>query len=191
VRCGAKVTALVVEIGTRQLQSIQLPLSFGAVIVFTVSDSVPPKRSEAVFPLPLNEEERQRFKDEEIVLLLSGFNNFGDKIYNYLKLKLSLVQEVVTAVETGGKFDVRDFGEVIAAGLGVPDAAVKMEIEENYRMISFPGSKSSQESGATSLPKLKAAEAPEASAFTSEAPPLPIDFRSGSDLDSFLGKDKI
>lgn len=87
---------------------------------------------------PLTDEEKQRFGEEEIVLLLSGFNNFGDKIYNYLKLPLKKVETLVSAVEGGGRFEVRDFGEVIAAGLGQPTPEVKQEIESMYRMIAFP-----------------------------------------------------
>lgn len=87
---------------------------------------------------PLSEEEKQRFANEEIVILMSGFNNFGDKIYNYLKLPLKNVDSLVHAVETGGRFEVREFGEVIAAGLGMPTAEVREEIESSFKMISFP-----------------------------------------------------
>ena len=91
--------------------------------------------------LPLSPEEKERFKDEEVVLLLSGFNDTGEKIYNYLKLKLEKVQSLVIAVETGGKFDVREYGEVIASGLGEPNAEEKAKIEKQYRMINFPKDK--------------------------------------------------
>ena len=90
--------------------------------------------------VPLTDDEKQRFAEEEIVLLLSGFNNFGSKIYNYVKLPFKKLDALVEAVEGGGRFDIRDFGEVIAAGLGVPAPEVKQEIESSYRMISFPSS---------------------------------------------------
>lgn len=87
---------------------------------------------------PLTEEEVARFAEEEIVLLLSGINNFGDKIYNYLKLPLKKVSDLVVAVEMGGKFDVRQFGEVIAAGTGTPSPEIRQEIEGAYRMMKMP-----------------------------------------------------
>jgi len=87
---------------------------------------------------PLTEEEKQKLGEEEIVLLLSGFNNHGDKIYNYLKLKLKDVETIIRAVNDGGRFDIREYGEVIAAGLGQPTDDVRAEIEGQYKMISFP-----------------------------------------------------
>lgn len=78
--------------------------------------------------------------NEEIVLLLGGFNNFGDKIYNYVKIPMAKVEELIKGVENGGRFDVREFGEVVAAGLGIPTPEVKKEIESTYRMITFPSS---------------------------------------------------
>ena len=87
---------------------------------------------------PLTEQEKERLGDEEIVLLLSGFNNFGDKIYNYLKAPLKNIETIVRSVEGGGRFDLREYGEVIAAGLGMPTEEVRREIEGQYRMINFP-----------------------------------------------------
>ena len=77
---------------------------------------------------------------EEIVLLLSGFNNFGDKIYNYVKIPLNKVQHLIDEVTNGGRFDVRDFGEVVAAGQGQPTPELRQEIESQYKMISLPQS---------------------------------------------------
>ncbi len=93
--------------------------------------------------VPLSDEDRARFADEEIVLLLTGFNNFGDKIYNYVKLTLKTVDNLIEAVEGGGRFDAREYGEVVAAGLGSPTPEVRKEIESSYRMVSFPKSEDS------------------------------------------------
>ena len=87
---------------------------------------------------PLTDEEKQTLGEEEIVLLLSGYNNFGDKIYNYIKLKLKNVEGLISAVDNGGRFDVREFGEVVAAGIGTPPPEVRQEMESQFRMISFP-----------------------------------------------------
>ena len=78
------------------------------------------------------------FTSEDIVLLLSGFNNFGDKIYNYLKLPVEKVDNLIEAVKNGGRFDIREYGEVVAAGLGVPTPEIKKEIEGSYKMLSIP-----------------------------------------------------
>jgi len=78
--------------------------------------------------------------NEDVVLLLGGFNNFGDKIYNYLKLPLDKVEELINALKNGGRFDIRDFGEVIAAGLGTPTPDVRQEIESVYKMMTMPAS---------------------------------------------------
>lgn len=87
---------------------------------------------------PLSEQEKEKLGEEEIVLLLSGFNNFGDKIYNYLKIPLKHIETIVYEVDKGGRFDIREYGEVIAAGLGMPTDEVRSEIEGQYRMINFP-----------------------------------------------------
>lgn len=89
---------------------------------------------------PLSGDEAKAVAAEDIVLLLSGFNNFGDKIYNYIKIPLTKVEQLIQAVNGGGRFEVREYGEVIAAGLGVPTPEVKQEIESSYKMISFPAS---------------------------------------------------
>jgi hypothetical protein len=100
---------------------------------------------------PLNAKEKELLGEEEIVLLLSGFNNYGDKIYNYLKIPLKNVDLIIKSAESGGRFDVGNFGEVIAAGLGTPPEDVREEIERQYKMLSFPasGEKIEGESGVT------------------------------------------
>lgn len=84
---------------------------------------------------PLTEEEKAKLGDEEIVLLLSGYNNFGDKIYNYIKLKFKNIEPLVLAVENGGRFDLHEYGEVVAAGMGNPPPEVRQEMESQYKMV--------------------------------------------------------
>lgn len=85
-----------------------------------------------------NPEDVEKYGDEEIVILLSGFNNMGDKIYNYLKMKFRDYFPMRDEMKKGGKFDPRMYGEVIAAGLGEPTAETKAEMERNYKMVTFP-----------------------------------------------------
>ena len=89
---------------------------------------------------PPTDEELLKLGEEEIVVLLSGFNNFGDKIYNYLKMKFKNYYPLRMSIKGGGRFDIRDFGEVIAAGMGAPTNEVRQEMESQFKMIAFPKS---------------------------------------------------
>lgn len=87
----------------------------------------------------LSEEEKEKLGEEDIVVLLGGFNNFGDKIYNYVKMKFKDYDKLRDDIKRGGRFDVRGYGEVVAAGKGDPTPEVKAEIASQYKMIAFPG----------------------------------------------------
>lgn len=86
----------------------------------------------------LSQEEKEKLGEEDIVVLLGGFNNFGDKIYNYIKMQFKDYDELREQIKAGGRFDVRGYGEVIAAGKGDPTAEVKAEVASQYKMIAFP-----------------------------------------------------
>lgn len=86
----------------------------------------------------LSREEKKKLGEEDIVVLLSGFNNFGDKIYNYIKMKFKDYDALRGAIKGGGRFDIHEFGEVIAAGKGMPTPEVKAEMAAQYKMIAFP-----------------------------------------------------
>lgn len=87
---------------------------------------------------PPTEEELEKYGDEEVVVLLMGFNNFGDKIYNYIKLKFRDYFPMRDGIKKGGKFDIREYGEVVAAGKGEPTAEIRAEVEGQYKFLSFP-----------------------------------------------------
>jgi len=87
---------------------------------------------------PPTEEELEKYGNEEVVVLLMGFNNFGDKIYNYIKIKFRDYFTMRDNIKKGGKFETRDFGEVIAAGKDDPTPEVRAEIESQYKFLSFP-----------------------------------------------------
>lgn len=72
---------------------------------------------------------------DEVVILLQGKNNFGDRIFSYLKLTLQDMMRMQTAVLSGQPFNPSDFGTVVAAGKGEPTDEVKSEISALYRII--------------------------------------------------------
>lgn len=84
------------------------------------------------------------FKDEYAVILLQGRNVFGDMIYSYVKVGLSNIKPLYTALQSGQNFNPSDFGMVVAAGKGEPAEDVKAEIAMTYQMlepiktVSFP-----------------------------------------------------
>ncbi len=73
--------------------------------------------------------------DKSVVLLLYGKNSFGDKIYSYLKITLSALQNLKSAVQGGGGFNPSDYGTVIAAGKGEPTDAVRAEVASTYQVV--------------------------------------------------------
>lgn len=77
-------------------------------------------------------------KDEYVVTLLQGKNAFGDMIYCYLKVILPNLAKLQAALTGGKNFNPSDFGEVIAAGKGVPPDDVRAEIALTYPMLEKP-----------------------------------------------------
>ena len=97
--------------------------------------------------------EKEALGNEEIVVLLGGFNNFGDRIYNYITMKSGDYDELRMRIRLGGRLDVRDFGEVIAAGKGEPTEEVRQAIEEKYQMAAPLKADDSAESEGVDLEK--------------------------------------
>lgn len=73
--------------------------------------------------------------EENVVLLMQGKNNFGDKIYSYLKISLSDLPKLRSAIQGHEPFNPSDFGSVVAAGQGVPTDEVKAEIAAMYNTL--------------------------------------------------------
>lgn len=72
---------------------------------------------------------------ETVVILMRGKNPFGDRIYSYLKLALTDLKRMQSAVAQGAPFNPSDFGTVVAAGRGEPTPEVRSEIESLYRVL--------------------------------------------------------
>jgi hypothetical protein len=73
--------------------------------------------------------------EQFVVLLLYGKNNFGDKIYSFVKIYLPNIQRLKEAIREGRGFTPSDFGEVIAAGKGEPPSEVRNEIAATYKIL--------------------------------------------------------
>lgn len=73
--------------------------------------------------------------DDEMVVLVKGFNSFGDPIFNYLKVKFGNVDNFMSAINSGSVINVRDYGEVLAAGTGEPSFELSKEMEKTYHMV--------------------------------------------------------
>lgn len=70
----------------------------------------------------------------EVVVLIQGWNNFGDEVYSYVKVPVEKLDEIKHKLDENEPLDVRKYGTVIAAGLNEPSDEVKAEIEKEYDM---------------------------------------------------------
>jgi hypothetical protein len=77
-------------------------------------------------------------KNESTVILLRGKNVFGDMIFCYLKITYGDIEKLQAAAEGTERFNISDFGTVIAAGKGEPNAEVQAEIAVAYPMLEKP-----------------------------------------------------
>lgn len=75
-------------------------------------------------------------KDEHTVILLRGKNVFGDMIYCYLKVTHGQIVKLKEVIETTPTFNITDYGTVIAAGKGEPDAEVQAEVSLAYPLAT-------------------------------------------------------
>ena len=53
-------------------------------------------------------------------------------------MKNSDYDKIEEEIEAGGKFDVKDYGKIVAAGKGEPSPAVKAEIAARYKLLPLP-----------------------------------------------------
>lgn len=82
---------------------------------------------------PLDDEE---LREKEVVILVNGRNVHNDIIYCYLKIPLKYYPVIREKLENGDEFNLRDFGEVVAAGTGDPSDEIKEEMAREYDMIT-------------------------------------------------------
>ena len=101
-------------------------------------------------PVELTEE----MLNENVVILLQGKNVFGDKIFSYLELTLSALQELKAKMRTNDNFMPSDFGTVLAAGKGDPSDELRSEMAVTYNMIDVPGRKSQPSAPMPAMPTM-------------------------------------
>ncbi|MCB9460109.1 MAG: hypothetical protein H6670_10715 [Anaerolineaceae bacterium] len=78
--------------------------------------------SQVLFP------EFQVDNGENIIVLLGSTNNDNERIYCYLKIQIITYLHIQQLMKTGQGFAPRDFGEVVAAGIGRPTKTEQREI---------------------------------------------------------------
>jgi hypothetical protein len=75
---------------------------------------------------------------EVVVILLQGKNVYGDQIYTYLKLSLKNLIAMREKMVKKQDFMPGEYGEVVAAGKGVPSAELRSEMAVTHNMIDVP-----------------------------------------------------
>lgn len=70
--------------------------------------------------------------DSEVIILMTTRNEFGDQIYGYLKIPYKNYAVVKELTEQNKGFDPRQYGEIIAAGRGMPTQEVEDEIAREH-----------------------------------------------------------
>lgn len=76
--------------------------------------------------------------DDEAVIMVTGNNMFGDKVFSYVKFTLKNFLRMREAMESGQNFKPSDFGEVVAAGRGEPSQELKDEMRIKYGLVDIP-----------------------------------------------------
>lgn len=93
------------------------------------------------------------FEEKGVVVLLRGKNNFGDRIYSYVKIAVSNIDNLQHSIRNMLPFNASDFGEVIAAGTGEPSAELQAEIAAQYPLLDQKPASGSGSASAAPLPK--------------------------------------
>ena len=73
---------------------------------------------------------------EEVVVLLQANNHFGDAIFCYVKLPYERYAELKSRIANMDVVDPRQFGSIVAAGLGAPTAELQEEVNRELGIVS-------------------------------------------------------
>lgn len=80
----------------------------------------------------------EKLLNEEVVILLQGWNAFNNPIYSYLKLTLGNLQKLKKAALNRENFLPSDFGTVLSAGTGDPSKELHSEMSVTYGLVDVP-----------------------------------------------------
>ncbi|MFE4262673.1 NACHT domain-containing protein [Streptomyces sp. NPDC056883] len=88
---------------------------------------------------PLAEPEVEGFgtPDETVLIQLQTTNSYGEAVFAYVQLPHFRVPCLLMTLARGTRFMPSDFGAVLAAGLGEPDAELHAEMGGNLFSVSF------------------------------------------------------
>jgi hypothetical protein len=85
---------------------------------------------------------KTELQEEEIVLQLIGKNVVGERIFSYVEIRLSLLQELKSVMQSGSGVNPRSFGRLMVEAIGKPSTQVIEEIERDFPMTRvYPPSK--------------------------------------------------
>lgn len=89
---------------------------------------------------PLNEEHIHRTPESltttnAAIVLVQGLNVYGERVYCYMGVDKTMFFEVHRKLTSKHKFDLRDFGKIVATGPGDPDFGLIMELEREHHML--------------------------------------------------------
>ncbi len=100
--------------------------------------------------------------EKEVVVLVQSRNFFGDKVFSYVKLTFSSLNQMMKKMVTNEGFLPSDYGTVIAAGRGDPSEELKEEMRTTYNLVDVPqpdeasASSTAMESAIKNAPKFAA-----------------------------------
>jgi len=69
--------------------------------------------------------------NEDLLVLIQGRNAFNDRIYCYLKIISSQLEDLKEKIQNTANFDLREYGTVVAAGRGEPTVDIQAEVTQD------------------------------------------------------------
>jgi hypothetical protein len=83
----------------------------------------------------LSAEDEELLRREEIVMLLQGNNSMGERVYSYLKLSVLNLRRMKDDILTSKNFLPSDYGQVLAAGHGMPPPELRAQMGVQYGVV--------------------------------------------------------
>jgi hypothetical protein len=84
----------------------------------------------------LSPEDIETLSREEIVMLMQGKNENGERIFCYLQLSVLQLRELKNRIVHGENFQPSDFGAVLVSGSGDPSEELRAEMAAKYNLTT-------------------------------------------------------